>query len=124
MRVSVHKQKPIARGGGRAAITRPSNLVHRLEGDLRAGCSGQFRGAIRRVVITDDEFCNPALLFHDFQALVDTAQRLANETLFVEGRNDDGKFQVSRLFLPDIIGWGRSVCKSLWEDGSEIVKTL
>ncbi len=92
MRIGIDKDEPVSRGYGRAAVSRPADLVDRLEDNRGSGFTGEFRGVVRGVVVANHQFGLPAQPCERNGRFLDAAQRFGDELLFVECRNDDGDF--------------------------------
>jgi len=97
MRIGVHKSQPVAGRCVRAGISRASNLVDRLKHNGRARRARDFRRAVGGIVVADDQFALPADFCESICRLFDLRERGAQQSFFIEGRNDDGNFQCHNL---------------------------
>jgi hypothetical protein len=59
VRIRIDKDQPVACGNARTTVARPADLVDRLENDLRAAGAGELRGAVRGIVIANNDFVFP-----------------------------------------------------------------
>src|ERR1039458_6801252 len=91
MRVGVHKNQPVAGGGGGAGVPRAGNLVDRLEHDAGPG------GAVGGIVVADEEFKFPAEPGEGTGGGADLGPRRAEELLLVEGGDDDGNLHAANI---------------------------
>ena len=62
MRISIHKNQPVAGGRRRAGISRAANLVDRLEHDGRTRPARDLRRAVGGIIVAHDEFNFPTAL--------------------------------------------------------------
>lgn len=100
MRVRIDKHQPGTRSGPRSRIAGSGDLVDGLKNDLRPGVGGQSGGAIRGIVIADDQFGFPPPFGEGDTRPLYGAERLPNEFLLIKCRHDDGDFHGRYLWDP------------------------
>jgi len=89
-RVCIHKNKPVAAGGCRAAIPRSPDLVDGFEDHPGTRPLGHLSRAIGRIVVAYNQFCFPASGAKRTQPGPDRRQRIAQQPFFVERWHDNG----------------------------------
>ena len=95
MRVGIHEQEPVPRGGFGPAISSAGDLVDRFEDDHCAGGTGDIGCFIGGIVVANDEFGFPTAFVKSAQGSVDVAQGVTETAFFVICRDDDGDFQAA-----------------------------
>ena len=88
-RIGVDEEDPVAARLRRAGVARAGDLVHRLEHHGRAGLARDGRGAVGGIVVADDELGVPAPARERRGCRADGGERLRDELLLVECRDDD-----------------------------------
>src|SRR5205085_695380 len=85
--IGIDKDQPITRSGIRAGIARAPNLIDRLEDDVSPGGASQFGGAIRGVVVADDELGLPACFRKGGHRVMKLAQGARDESFLIVSWN-------------------------------------
>ena len=93
-RVRIDKNQPIARGHRRSAISSSRDLIDRLEHNRGTGATRQFSSPVGGVVVANNDFRTPTKLIKSSAGGFDRRERLVDELLFVEGRNNYGDFHL------------------------------
>src|SRR5579862_1043989 len=113
-RVRVDEHQPLSIRDRGTAVARAGNLVVRLEHDPRTRSAGDFRRAVGGVVVANDEF--PARgIVERLRRRLDAFERRAEQALFVERRDDDGKLQARSLnrWIFPVAVFGSSAANSI-----------
>src|ERR1041384_7011969 len=90
--VGIDKHQPVARGGGRATVPGPGNLVVWFKNNAGAIGLGNGGGAVGRVIVAHDQFDLPIQIGEGVTRLPDAAQRFAEKFFLVECWNDNRDF--------------------------------
>ena len=97
MGIGIHKHQPITGGRRRPGVTGAGDLIDGFKHDFGAGRAGDIGGAVRGIIVTDNEFDRPAARGQGGGSGLDFRQRGTEEFLLVESGNNDGNIHAVRL---------------------------
>lgn len=118
--VGVEEQDPLPVRSCGSGIACTADHVDRFKDDAGAVSPGNFRGAIRRVVVADDDLGGPGALMKGFERLMQGSEGCREESFLVEGRDDHRECHVVNIVGDGGFAKQRSVCmvraRLLWAE--------
>ncbi len=106
--VGVEEDEVAAPGFPGSRVPGPGDLIHGLEDHPRSSVAGYLGGLVARVVVADDDLAHQRCLLH---GAAHRRERRGEQTLLVEGRNDDREV---RRVLQCLVSHGRRVRGCHW----------
>lgn len=88
-RIRIHKNDPLTRRRGCAAVPRPGDLVHRFENNGRPQALRQFRGSIGGIIVANNQLRFPPFPGENLTGVFHRGERRHDELLLIEGWNND-----------------------------------
>jgi len=95
-RIRIDEYEPIAGSDRSSAISRPANLVDRLEQNAGSRRPRQFSGVVGRIIVTNDQFTVPSQLMKCRSSRFDALQRRTDQFFLVKGRNNNRDFHEAK----------------------------
>ena len=95
-RIRIDEYEPITGSNRSSAISRPANLVDRLEQNAGSRRPRQFSGVVGRIIVTNDQFTVPSQLMKCRSSRFDALQRRTDQFFLVKGRNNNRDFHEAK----------------------------